>query len=72
MLAMIILAVMVAVVFMVFLIFFIMFFLVVPGGSFTFNIYPAITFDVVRSARVDLDAYAGGGRQVTIDTDAYT
>jgi hypothetical protein len=45
--------------------------LLMPGASFLFNINPVPSFDVVRTACVDLNVYPWRCRQVAIDVDIH-
>ena len=61
-----VMAVFVTVVLMMFLLLFI-----VPGGSLPFHIHPAISFDIVRTARVNHDVYSWRCRQETTNADIH-
>jgi hypothetical protein len=45
--------------------------LVMPGVSFLFHVNPVPSFDVVRTACVDLNVYPWRCRQVAIDVDIH-
>ena len=64
-------AVAVAVVLMIVLVVMSLFLFIASGGSFPFNIHPAISFNIVRTATIDQNMYPWRCRQIAINADIH-